>query len=67
MRVTESHVFGVLANNLQRSRARLLDLQQQVSTGKAVRRPSDDPSAFHQVLHHRVSLVGLDQDRKSVV
>ncbi len=66
MRVTESHVFGVLANNLQRSRSRLLDLQRQVSTGKAVSRPSDDPSAFHQVLHHRVSLVGLDQHLRNI-
>jgi flagellar hook-associated protein 3 FlgL len=66
MRVTESHVFGVLANNLQRSRARLLDLQQQVSTGKAVRRPSDDPSAFHHILHHKVSLATIDQRLRNI-
>ncbi len=66
MRVTESHVFGVLTNNLQRSRARLLDLQQQVSTGKAVRRPSDDPSAFHQILHHKVSIAAIDQRLRNI-
>ncbi|MCP9470176.1 MAG: flagellin [Nitrospira sp.] len=66
MRVTESHVFGVLANNLQRSRARLLDLQRQVSTGKAVSRPSDDPSAFHHILHHKVSLAAIDQRLRNI-
>ncbi|MCP9451603.1 MAG: hypothetical protein NNA23_02850 [Nitrospira sp.] len=66
MRVTEAHVFGLLASNLQRSRARLLEFQQQVSTGKAVRRPSDDPHAFHRVLHHRVSLASLDQRLRNI-
>lgn len=66
MRVTESHVFGMLANNLQRSRARLLDLQQQVSTGKAVRRPSDDPSAFHHILHHKISIAAIDQRLRNI-
>lgn len=66
MRVTESHVFGLLAGHLQRSRARLLDLQQQVATGKAVRWPSDDPSAFHRILHHKVSISTIDQRLRNI-
>jgi flagellar hook-associated protein 3 FlgL len=66
MRVTEAHIFGLLSGNLQRARARLLELQQQVSTGKAVRRPSDDPSAFHRVSHDRVSLADIDQRLRNI-
>jgi hypothetical protein len=49
MRVTEQQTFGILANNLARSRARSLEIQQQVSTGKKVQRPSDDPSSFNHM------------------
>ncbi|MCP9454587.1 MAG: hypothetical protein NNA18_00580 [Nitrospira sp.] len=66
MRVTEAHIFGLLSDNLQRARARLWELQQQVSTGKAVRRASDEPSVFHRVSHYRVSLADIDQRLRNI-
>ncbi len=66
MRVTEQQTFGVLANTLQRSRARLLELQQQVSTGKAVLRPSDDPSIYNHIMLDKASIAAIDQRTRNI-
>lgn len=66
MRVTEQQTFGVLANELQRSRARLLELQQQVSTGKAISRPSDDPSAYNHIALDKASIAAIDQRMRNI-
>ncbi len=67
MRVTELQTFGVLANNLARARARALEFQQQVSTGKLVRQPSDDPSAFNHIALDKTSLAAIEQWRRNIV
>jgi flagellin-like hook-associated protein FlgL len=66
MRVTEQQTFGVLANELQRSRARLLALQQQVSTGKAILQPSDDPSAYNHIALDKASIAAIDQRMRNI-
>lgn len=67
MRVTEQQTFGVLANNLARARARALVFQQQVSTGKLVRQPSDDPSAFNHIAMDKASLSLIEQWQRNIV
>lgn len=66
MRVTELQTFGVLVNNLQRARARALEFQQQVSTGKVVRQPSDDPGAFNRIALDKVSLALIEQRLRNI-
>ncbi|MEK7870496.1 MAG: flagellar hook-associated protein 3, partial [Nitrospirota bacterium] len=66
MRVTEQQTFGVLVNNLERSRARSLELQQQVSTGKKVRKPSDDPSAFNHISLDKASVASIEQRLRNI-
>ena len=66
MRVTEQQTFGLLVNNLQRSRARALEFQQQVSTGKKVRQPSDDPSAFNLIGLDKASVAAIDQRLRNI-
>ena len=66
MRVTESQAFGVLVNNLQRARARSLELQQRVSTGKQVQQPSDDPSTFNHILHDKTSVAAIEQRMRNI-
>ncbi|HEX5544585.1 MAG TPA: flagellin [Nitrospira sp.] len=66
MRVTELQTFGVLANDLARARARALDLQEQVSTGKLVRQPSDDPTAFNHIALDKASLAAIDQWQRNI-
>ncbi len=67
MRVTELQTFGVLTNNLARARARALEFQQQVSTGKLVRQPSDDPSAFNHIALDKASLAAIEQRKRNIV
>ncbi|MBH0180008.1 MAG: hypothetical protein HP491_19640 [Nitrospira sp.] len=66
MRVTELQTFGVLANNLQRARARALEFQQQVSTGKIVRQPSDDPGAFNRIALDKASIAVIEQRLRNI-
>lgn len=66
MRVTEQQTFGILANNLARSRARSLEIQQQVSTGKKVQRPSDDPSSFNHIALDKSSLASIEQRLRNI-
>lgn len=66
MRVTEQQTFGLLVNNLQRSRARALEFQQQVSTGKKVRQPSDDPSAFNHIGLDKASIASIEQRLRNI-
>lgn len=66
MRVTEQQTFSILANNLERSRAKSLLLQQQVSTGKQIQQPSDDPSAFNHIVLDKTSLAAIEQRLRNI-
>ena len=66
MRVTELQTFGVLSNQLTRARVRGLELQQRVSTGKLVRQPSDDPSAFNHIALDKSSLAAIEQRLRNI-
>ena len=66
MRVTEQQTFGILVNNLERSRARSLAIQQQVSTGKQIQQPSDDPSAFNHIVLDKTSLAAIEQRLRNI-
>lgn len=66
MRVTELQTFGVLSNQLTRARGRALELQQRVSTGKLVRQPSDDPSAFNHIALDKSSLAAIEQRLRNI-
>ncbi|MDH5640692.1 MAG: flagellin, partial [Nitrospira sp.] len=65
-RVTEIQTFGILVNNLQRARARSLELQQRVSTGKQVQQPSDDPGTFNHILHDKTSVAAIEQRLRNI-
>ena len=67
MRVTELQTFSVLANNLARARARALEFQEQVSTGKLVRQPSDDPSTFSHIALDKASLAMIEQWQRNII
>lgn len=66
MRVTELQTFGVLANNLTRARAKGLEFQQRVSTGKLVRQPSDDPGAFNHIALDKASIASIEQRLRNI-
>ncbi len=66
MRVTETQIFSVLTNNFQRAQARLLTIQEQISTGKRVIRPADDPAAFNTIVFGRTKLAQIEQRLRNI-
>jgi flagellar hook-associated protein 3 FlgL len=66
MRVTESVLANTTQTNLQRMQQRLLDLQQQVSTGVKVSKPGDDPLTAQQILDLQDQLGSGDQYVKNI-
>ncbi|HRC44609.1 MAG TPA: flagellar hook-associated protein FlgL [Nitrospira sp.] len=56
MRVADQQMYGILLGNLQRSRLQLLTSQEQISSQKRVTTPSDDPSAFGQIVLDKSAL-----------
>jgi len=53
MRITDSFRFRVVTENLNRSRERMTDLQEQLATGKRINRPSDNPEAISNAMKLR--------------
>ncbi|TKB74733.1 MAG: hypothetical protein E8D45_08265 [Nitrospira sp.] len=62
MRVSETQIFGASLANIQRSRLRLFEIQKQISSGKTVSEPSDDPSAFGEIVAGKARL-GIAEQR----
>ena len=58
MRVSQNQLYNLLTNHLQDSFSTLAQLQEQVSSGRRIQRPSDDPTgsslalALHVVEAH---------------
>lgn len=50
MRVSTSQIYNNSVNQMQNSQARLAEIQERISSGKALLRPSDDPVAAARIL-----------------
>jgi flagellar hook-associated protein 3 FlgL len=66
MRVSEFQIFTMMLNNLQRSRGQLLDTQEQLSTGKRVNRPSDDPVSYNRIVLDQSALAVAGQRMRNI-
>lgn len=66
MRVSERMLFNSVMNRLQRQTATLLKAGEQVSSGKKINRPSDDPIGQAQVLNFEKSLATADQHLRNI-
>lgn len=64
-RVTDANTSATLAANISRNRQLITVAQEQLSGGKRINRPSDDPSGAGAVLRLRTSQAMLDQFRQS--
>ena len=60
-RVTQGTLASLTVNGLQDSLARLQSIQEKLSSGKQVNRPSDDPSQAIAALHYRSDIRRTDQ------
>lgn len=56
MRVADQQIYGTLLGNLQRSRSQIMTAQDQISSQRKVSTPSDDPSAFGQIVLDKSAL-----------
>ncbi|MEH6442284.1 MAG: flagellar hook-associated protein FlgL [Oceanospirillaceae bacterium] len=61
LRVTTQQQYNTSIDNMQRSNVKLDNLQQQISTGKRILQPSDDPVAAAQVLKLERELAQFDK------
>lgn len=66
MRVSSLMLVEQMITNLQRNTQRLFQQQDQVSTGKRLRRPSDDPAATERALRIRGQLATLEQHLRNI-
>ncbi len=66
MRVSEKMMFDNMSSQLQKQSASLLKLQEQVTSGKKIRRPSDDPIGQADVMNLEKSLESSDQYLKNI-
>lgn len=66
MRISSQQVFNSGVNRLQDQGASLQKTQEQVSTGKKVNRPSDDPVAAARILKLNQEKAQIDQYQRNV-
>jgi len=64
MRISDPMRFKMAFEGLTRPRERLGTIQEQVTSGKVINRPSDDPSGAARVLDLRETLANIDQYRQ---
>ena len=66
MRVTNSMIAGRVTYNAQNSLTRFLNLQTQMSTGKKINKPSDDPLGITRDLNYRNELANNMQYQENI-
>lgn len=66
MRVSNRMLYGQIVNSLNNSTEKMLKLNNQLSSGKRITRPGDDPVSMASVLIYRSEISGFDQSAKSI-
>jgi flagellar hook-associated protein 3 FlgL len=66
MRITESRIAADFLTNVANTQNRINDLQNQLSTGKRVNEPSDDPEAADLILRLNASIARNEQFSRNI-
>ncbi|RAK19926.1 flagellar hook-associated protein 3 FlgL [Anoxybacillus vitaminiphilus] len=66
MRITQSMLTNNSLRNISQSYGRLDKYQEQLSTGKKIQRPSDDPVVAMKGMHYRSSLTEIEQYQRNL-
>lgn len=66
MRVTQSMLSGNMLRNLSNSYSKMGKLQDQITTGKKVNRPSDDPVVAMKGINYRTELNNVEQFSRNI-
>lgn len=66
MRISTQQIFNNGVSNMQKAQTALAKTQEQVSTGKNLNRPSDDPVAAAQILKYRRELAATGTYQENI-
>ncbi|MGG5255321.1 flagellar hook-associated protein FlgL [Neobacillus sp. SM06] len=66
MRITQSMLAANSLKNISNSYSRMSQLQNQLSTGKKITKPSDDPVVAMKGMYYRSDLVGVEQYKRNL-
>ena len=66
MRISTRQTYLTSVQNMQNSQSKLADLQNQISTGKKLQKPSDDPVAAAQVVKLNRELAQIDKYQDNI-
>ncbi|MEI5907602.1 flagellar hook-associated protein FlgL [Bacillus spongiae] len=66
MRVTQNMLANNSLTNLSQSYSRLGELQEQLSTGKKITKPSDDPVVAMKGMYYRSNLTSIEQYKRNL-
>ncbi|MGB9885467.1 MAG: flagellar hook-associated protein FlgL [Moorellales bacterium] len=66
MRVTNRMLVTTVQHNLEKNLSRLMKLQDQMSSGKLVSRPSDNPMALSRIMSLRTGLAEQEQHTRNM-
>lgn len=66
MRVTNNMISNRVVFNMQRSLGRFFDLETQMSSGRRINKPSDDPSGTLRDLNYRTELAKIEQYQSNI-
>jgi flagellar hook-associated protein 3 FlgL len=66
MRITDRMLTNTVRANLGANQRRMMAVQDEITSGKKVRRPSDDPSAVASIIRHRADVAANAQDQRTV-
>jgi flagellar hook-associated protein 3 FlgL len=66
MRVSDKVLYNTATNDLQQNLEKLLGLQEKVSSGKRINRPSDDPAGAAKVVDYNTALSRVEQYQRNI-
>ena len=66
MRISNKMLYGQTVSDLNNNTERLFKLNSQISSGKRIDRPSEDPVGMSSVLIYRTELNSFDQFKKGI-
>jgi flagellar hook-associated protein 3 len=66
MRITDGMMTNQVVFNMQRSLRRFMQMQTQMSSGRRINQPSDDPLGTQRDLSYRTELARIEQQRANI-
>lgn len=66
MRVTNRYLYYQLLKDIGNNTEKLFKLNSQISSGKRIQKPSDDPLGMGEVLNYRTELTALEQHQRTI-